>query len=482
MYIGKKYYASAPQIETLNQAQREQLHYATMRVLTEKGLVLQHEGARELLRKNGAIVDGETVYLTRSMVEWALAQAPSGFVLHDRYGEPAMRVEGRNVFFGSGSDTMILFDFETREGKPWTKQQVSDAVRVIDALPNLDFSMSMGLINDVPAEVNTREQYALLVRNTTKPHVVVCDSREDLEDVFNMYVAVRGSKEALRQKPMAAVYNEPTSPLVCTYTAIDKLLLCAEYGVPSNFATGGLAGATTPVTAAGAIVLSNAECLFGLTIHQCHRPGAPFLYGYCNSPMDMRTVQSAYATPLAMRIQMGMSDMARFYNLPCWGEAGESISKVCDEQSALEAGQLLQATALCGCNIVHDVGYMCFGLGFSLEHLVICDEIIDRVKDVMQGVSLAEEDFCLEDILNTRHGGDYLRSKTTRAHMKSLWRSELSDFNPYDVWYAKGASRMGERAHEVVKQLIAEHQPPALPADVDAAIQAIVDAAYAKLK
>ena len=481
MYIGKKYYAATPVFETLNAHQREQIHFATLRVLAEKGLILQHPQAIELLKAHGAQVDGERVCLPRELVEWALQRVPSGFVIFDRNGEAALRTEGRNVYFGSGSDTTLLFDYETREGKRWSKQQMGEAVRVIDALPNLDFTMSMGLIDDVPSAVNKREQYAMMIRNTVKPHVVVCDVTEELEDVFNMYIAVRGSKEALRQKPCAIVYNEPTSPLICTKDAIDKLLLCADYGMPSNFATGGLAGGTTPITAAGSIVLSNAECLFGLTIQQCYRPGAPFLFGYCNSPIDMLTIQSDYATPQALTIQLGMCDMARYYNLPCWGEAGDSISKVCDEQSALEAMQLIQMSALAGCNIIHDVGYMNFGLGFSLEHLVICDEIIDRVKAVMEGVEVTEESLCVEGILAVKPGGDFLRDKVTRAHMRELWRGELSDLNSYSTWWDRGASSMGERAHAKVKKLIAEHQPPALDAAADAQIEAILQAAYAKL-
>jgi trimethylamine--corrinoid protein Co-methyltransferase len=482
MYIGNRYYAHAPVFETLNAHQREQIHFATLRVLAEKGLVLQHPAARELLRGHGALVEEERVYLSRELVEWALKRVPSGFTLYDRDGRAAILAEGRNVYFGSGSDTTLLFDYQTREGKRWSKQQVGEAVRIIDALPHLDFVMSMGLIDDVPAPMVTREQYAMMIRNTVKPHVAVCHNKEDLEDVLRMYAAVRGSKEALRQKPYAIVYNEPTSPLICTKDAIDKLLLCADYGMPATFATGGLAGGTTPITAAGAIVLSNAECLFGLTIQQCYRPGAPLLFGYCNSPLDMLTMQSDYATPLALTIQLGMCDMARYYNLPCWGEAGDSISKVCDEQSALEAAQLIQMSALAGCNIIHDVGYMNFGLGFSLEHLVICDEIIDRTKAVMEGVEVTEESLCLDSILAVKPGGDFLRDKVTRAQMRNLWRGGLSDFNSYSAWWGKGASSMGERAHEKVKKLLAEHMPPPLDPQVDAQIEVILQAAYAKLE
>ena len=289
MYIGKDYYAKTPMYQTLTQHDMDQIHMATMRVLQEKGMVLQHPEAVEMLKKAGAIVkNGDTVLLPRNLVEWAITQAPNGVTIFDRNGEAKLFLEDRNVYFGTGSDTMLLFDYETKEGNDWTKAQMTDAVRLADALPNIDHIMSMGCFRDGELSMIAREQYSTMIKNSTKPHIVVCETREELEDVFQMYIAVRGSKEELRLKPYAVVYNEPTSPLVNTKEAVEKLLLCADYGMPSTYATGGLAGATTPVSAAGAIVLSNAECLFGLVLQQVYKPGAPFIYGYCNSPMDMK--------------------------------------------------------------------------------------------------------------------------------------------------------------------------------------------------
>ena len=478
MYIGKNYYSQAPMYQTLTQHSMDQIHMASMRVLQEKGMVLQHPEAVEMLKKAGATVkNGDQVFMPRSLVEWAIAQAPSGITIFDRNGEPAMFLEDRNVYFGTGSDTLLLFDYETKEGNTWTKEQMTNAVRLADALPNIDHIMSMGCFRDGELSMIAREQYSTMIKNSTKPHVVVCETKEELEDVFNMYIAVRGSKEELRLKPYAVVYNEPTSPLVNTKEAIEKLLLCADYGMPSNYATGGLAGATTPVTAAGTIVLSNAECLFGLVIQQVYKPGSPFVYGYCNSPMDMKTVQSCYALPLALQIQNGMCDMARYYKLPSWGEAGDSCSKICDEQSAMEATQLLQMAAIQGCNLIHDVGYMNFGLGYSLEHLVICDEIISRVKESMKGVEVTEETLSVNSILKVPYNGDFLRDKLTMKSMRSLWTGELSDFNTYQVWQKQDSTTMGQRAHEKVKRLLETHNPKPLDQEIVKAIDDIVDRA-----
>ncbi|MEG1997839.1 MAG: trimethylamine methyltransferase family protein, partial [Clostridiales bacterium] len=59
---------------------------------------------------------------------------------------------------------------------------------------------------------------------------------------------------------------------------------------------------------------------------------------------------------------------------------------------------------------------------------------------------------------------------------------DLSDMNAYSTWFEAGATTMGERAHEKVKKILAEYQPAPLDPQADAAIEAILQAAWAKLK
>ena len=475
MYIGNKYYARDMDYQVLSKGEKEQIHSAACRVLVEQGMMLQHPGAVELLKKAGATVKDENiVYLPVSLVEWAIKQAPSLITLFDRDSRPAMFLEKRNVYYGPGSDTPYLMDYEDKGCHNWRKEDIVNAVKVCDSLENIDFVMSMGIISDVHFAINTREQYAAMIRNTTKPMVVVCDEKDDLEDVFRMFIAVRGSKEELRRKPYAVVYNEPTSPRIHTFTAIDKLILCAEYGVPSNYATGGMAGATTPLSAAGSIVLATAECLFGLVIYQLTNPGGPFVFGTGNSPIDMKTVQSGYALPLGMQIQWGMCDMSHYYDLPSWGEAGHGCAKMIDEQSAIEAMHTLQLAAFHGCNITHDVGYMNFGLGFSLENLVLCDEMISRVKEIMKGVEVNKDTLAVEAIDRVGFGGDFLREKDTLKQARSMWRGELSDFYTFQDWERLGKTSMGERAHKKVKDIIENYKPVSLNQEVDQVIEDIL--------
>lgn len=474
MYLGKTYIGEDNTYATLNPGKLGDVHRASLRVLEEVGMVVKHEGVRNMLIEAGALAEETRVYLTTDMVEQALRSAPSRAVLYDRNGKAAMFLEDRNVYYGPGSDTLHLIDYGSRKRRAWTQKDVTSAVRLCDALEHLDFVMSMGLISDVHRLMNTREQYAAMIRNSVKPQVVVCDTGEDFADVIAMAAAVRGGTEQLAKKPLFALYAEPTSPLVNTEDALDKLLMAAEHRIPTNYAQGGMAGGTTPITVAGTLVLGNAECLFGLVVHQLKNPGAPFIYGFGNAPLDMRSAQSAYAHPVGVQIQGGMCDLGRYYGLPIWGEAGNSSSKIADEQAAMEASQFILLAAKQGVNLCHDVGYVDFGLSFSFEMLAMCNEIIARTKETLKDIPVDPENLAFDVIEKIGPGGNFLKSKQTHAHMKTQWRGELSDFRGYDDWLAGGSLSMAERAHGKVEKILAEYTPESLNADVDAEIEKIL--------
>ena len=114
MYIGKRYYANGPQFSVFGADKAAEIHAASCRVLQEQGMVVKHEGAREMLKAAGALVEGDKVFVSASLVERALKQLPSRITLFDRDGNPAMFLEGRNVYYGTGSDTVNVTDFESR--------------------------------------------------------------------------------------------------------------------------------------------------------------------------------------------------------------------------------------------------------------------------------------------------------------------------------------------------------------------------------
>lgn len=460
---------------TLTTEQIKAIHSASLRILNEAGIVVHHDEALELLNKAGAYTDaGGRTYLSDALVERAIQTAPSRVTVYNRLGEPAMFLEDSNTYFGTGSDTLNYIDPASGERRPWNSGDVAAAVRLIDCLPQLDFVMSNGLLSDVDKRMIYRTQYALMLKNSAKPQVIIAEDKSTVEDIFAMAAAAVGGREKLMHQPLFALYCEPTSPLQFPFESVDKLLSAAELKIPVNFACGALAGASTPVTVAGTVAQANAEALCGLVIHQLKNTGAPFLYGYGDSPLDMRTMQAVYAVPHALLLQGALCDLARFYGLPSWGYAGCSSSKAFDEQAVVEATMFTLMGALQGCNLMHDVFYIESGRTGSLELLVMNNEVISRVRELLRGVNTSPEYMAVEAVKRVGPGGNFLGDEHTVRHFRETWQADTSDFNSYDAWVGSGSKTMGDRIREKIARLTSTHQPVPLPPEAEKEIDKIL--------
>ena len=162
---------------------------------------------------------------------------------------------------------------------------------------------------------------------------------------------LRGGPEELRAKPYFVVYGQPSSPLEHPVDSIDKLLLCADAGIPAIYSPAPLAGGTAPITVAGHVAQGVAESLFGLVMHQLRRPGSPFLTGMGPAVLDMVTAQSSYNAPEYLQSYACFIEMARWLDLPNWGYAGTTDAQVVDAQAGMEIAELTLLSMLLGSNL-----------------------------------------------------------------------------------------------------------------------------------
>jgi len=382
-----------------------------------------------------------------------------------------MLLEGHRVYFGTGSDCLTMLDPYTGEHRKWTTKDICDAYRLCDALPNISFLMSMGIPTDAPENGSMYQwQYAHMFQNTTKPIVFVCDDYDDCAAIIEMAEIVVGGRERHRECPMLLLYSEPTSPLQQSQTAIDKLLLMAERELPVVHSPGPMMGATAPITMAAGLVMSNAEILSALTVHQLKNPGAPFVYGAGLHHMDMSSMQICYASPEFQLTKAAVAQIGRFYGLPTWGYAGCSDAKVMDEQAAAEAMLSVLMAQLSGANLIHDVGYMESGLTTSMEMIVLTDELVALTKHIIKGIEVTDETLGVEMLHRTGPGGNFLTDPMTVKRFRDFWFPSLSDRYTYQDWQARGGLSMGQRINARVRELIEGHTPEPLPAQTISAI------------
>lgn len=184
------------------------IHAAALDILEDCGTVVHHEKSIDLLHRACAYVkDDKHVFIPSGLVESAIRSAPSRVTIYDRNGRPAMFLEGRNVYYGTGSDCPYLLDSLTGERREFLSEDVEDALRLVDALPNIDCTMSNGLAPDFPAELQYQYKYALMIRNSIKPQVITAADKTSLNDIADIAAAVAGGREELSRKPLFALYD-----------------------------------------------------------------------------------------------------------------------------------------------------------------------------------------------------------------------------------------------------------------------------------
>lgn len=469
----------APFFRKLSDDQLSRIHAASLEILERIGVRLHHEHALTLLKKAGAAIgDDGWVRIPSHLVEWALRTAPKRITWANRSGQRVMYLEGRNVYYGPGSDCPNVIDVRTGERRPGTLADVEEAARVLDALPNFDFLMSFCMASDVPQAIADRYQMRALLANATKPILFVTTEAHGAVDAVEMAEIVAGGADALRNNPTCACYINVTSALHHNEEALDKLLFLTRKGIPCTYNPVVLRGANGPITQAGAVALGNAGELAGLVLAQLQREGAPvILTGGTQDMLDMRTTGDTYAAP---ENRVLCVEMAHYYNMPIFGLGGCSDSQRPDQQALMEISLTLLAETLAGSHLIHDVGYLASGMTNSLESIVMADEMINWVKRFMQGVEVSAETLALDVIAEAGPSNNFMGHDHTRAHYREDWYPKLVERRGFENWSAAGAKSFRERAQARALKLSASHRPEPLPADVLAALQRVIDRAAEK--
>jgi trimethylamine--corrinoid protein Co-methyltransferase len=454
-----------PRLCVLSQDQIEQIHLATLEVLERTGVQITHPRALEILHGAGARLEGNRAHIPAWMVEEAIRTAPRRVVLGRRDGTRAVFLEGDKSWFGPSLDCIDYLDPSSGERRRFTSDDCRITATVADALPNYSWVMTIGMAGDVPADIADRVIAKQVLTYCEKPLVFCCKDVNSVRDIYEMYLLAAGSEERFRQAPTVVHYSEPISPLLYYDPAVEKILFCAEKGIPLINYPAPQGGSTAPATFAAEVVQGSAESLSGLVLAQLVRPGAPFIYGAFATVMDMKTTIFSYGAPEMSLMVAAMAQMAQHYGLPFFGTAGCSDSKFPDPQAAAEAAFSCLSSALSGANLIHDSGWLDHGSVASPAYIVLVNEVLHMVNQYMRGLPVNDETLALDLIDRIGPGGHYLQEEHTLEHFREVWYSSLFDRTIYAQWLEAGAKRFEERLREQTEKVM-EHQPAPLPPQV----------------
>lgn len=456
-----------------------QVHTTSLEILEKVGISTNSKRITDILTRNGAEINSDTGHISipSSLVKDALKTTPKEIHLYGR-GQNEMVLERGRVHFGFGGTPLHqLLDMDTGKSRASTKQDVANATRLGDALPNMAFMMAICGATNVPHQTEHLHELEVVFANTEKHVVWALPEATTAKKAIAMATAVAGGGEELKKRPLLSCYSESISPLAFS-TMNEDLVEFATAGLPVFFTGCPMAGLTGPATLIGSYALGNAETLTALTISQLINPGTPFIYGPGIAISDLRTLRFSFAAPEWAMGHIIQSQLAGLYQLPTFGWGGSSDSKMPDSQAGAEAGLMALMSALSGINMIHCCGYLAGSDYGSMEMAVVCDEIAGWIFRVIDGTHVDHESLAVDVIKDVGSTGSYLKHKHTFAHLKKeVFTPKLFDRYNEPVWAQKGRKDIREVAKDRVKKILSEHTPKPLSDDVKATLRSIVQTA-----
>ncbi|MCP4251385.1 MAG: hypothetical protein GY778_30485, partial [bacterium] len=301
-----------------------------------------------------------------------------------------------------------------------------------------------------------------------KPVVTGAFTIAAFEMIRDLQLAVRGDKEALAAKPLTVLSCCPTAPLKWSDVTSQNVVDCARWGIPVEFISMPLAGFVAPVTLAGSLVQHTAETLSGVVISQLTRPGAPMLYGGSPAIFDVRYETTPMGAVETMMLDCAYNEIGKHLGLPTQAYIALSDAKQLDAQAGLESSMGATLASLAGINNISGPGMLDFESCFSLEKLVLDNEICGMTLRMLRGIE-PKDDFPalprFQELLRDQH---LLISKHTRQHLRSehLFPGPVIDRANRSRWLEEGGQTLRERAARQVDGHLSEYEPSRLADDV----------------
>jgi len=457
----------------LSDSTADLVHEKSVEILLEVGFCVPESGALTRLEAAGFPIDRDSqmVRVPKALLDEALRTLPRDVALYNRAGEQPIPFQQGSCFMGAGTPVNVL-DLGAGERRSATRQDVCNLVTLQDYLTEVDIVRPTVTATD-QGECSDLVEIAELLRRTEKPVVHRVLSAERVDAAFQMLTAVAGGENSFRDHPNFATLYCPISPGYFTPQNVRCMLRWAAHGVPITLLSMAMGGASAPATLLGELVVINTDVLAWIVALQILHPGTPLLYGSVSAVLDMRTGLLPLGAPERGLINSGAAAMARYYGIPAMCGGLSSDAKQLDAQAGYEKALTAVPLLLEGAEIIYGIGAIDAGATISYTQMVLDDELAAGLRRMMEGITLHDLDEEVALIKSNTPRGNFLKEKHTRRTFREHWQPGILSRDAYEAWEAKGET-IEERCRQKAQDILEQHKPGRLPADVEAELERIV--------
>jgi len=472
-------------VKVLSQDEMGMVHEKALELLKKRGIVFESDDTIETFRKHGARVENHTVFLEKELVEKCIAQCPGTFRLEALNPQKSVTV-GEGLLVHPAGGEVYISDDKGQRRTP-TLKDFADLQKVYQACDNIDIAGFQPLS---PMDVNERVKglYCVLssMQNSDKPILspMELDTVEQKEECLELFEIAFGQKGYLENHYVTWHAVCSNSPFFYSNFACEGIKVYAEHNQPVIIVSAPMTGITSPVYLYSTVILTVAESLAGLVYAQLVKPGVPVVASASLTYGNLRYAAWECASPdTALMLGAVVQMFKDFYHLPTRAQTGVTSSKIIDYQAGMETMQSFLFTALAGVNLTsQSVGTLANLLASSLEKTVLDDEMIGRVRYIINGMNTDPKSIGMDELLNAKPCQDFLTSESTLMHLRDGWQPSVSDWRSFDAWEQDGMQDVVEAARKKVELILANAPETLLDAEQEKAMKDYIAKVESKTK
>jgi len=434
--------------ELLDDEALHRIDGAAVRLLTDSGCRIAHEGLLEMLEAAGCRIERSAMrcYFPEKLVRDAIEH------LGGRCGEgvriplgwsPQQRLR-------HGGSFPHLLDWPGGERRPATRQDVVDMARMAHVLDEFETVGKVLTCSEVDQRIEPLWATLQLAQITDK-HIGGTEVlRADIIEPLVRMAEVTSGRAG--DTSLVGECDYFVSPLIFEPTQAECFLAKRRFGMRNMPGSMAISGLSAPVTIAGTVAVAAAELMAGWVLGYVVNPEIEAAGIVCTGSLDMRTMAACFASPEALlqdvatvqicRRLYGITVIAAIDYVDC---KRPGIEAAFQKMYPLIAAPLGTGRGLCS------TGLLSAGMAYSpLQHMLDA-EMSKAVERFWSGFEVTEETIAAELIEKIVRSDEtnFLATEHTTSHFRSeQWYPRWFDRS---LWQGEPFERESE--HEMLKRI-----------------------------
>ena len=425
---------------------------------------LPDDMADRVLRRGAWRRSDGRVCFPANTVHAALGRAAKSVLLPGQDAKHDLTIGGGRVHIGTGGAAVQVLDSASGQYRDSTLLDLYNLMRVLEASDNIHYGVrpvvARDLTDDLTQDINTA--FACM-KATSKPIGVSFSDAAHVPMVVDMFDMALGGAGAFAERPFCmGVIVHVVPPLRYAAEGVAMIEAALHAGMIPQICSAGQAGATSPVTLAGALAQGLAECLAGLMVIDTIREGAPCIYAFMPFISDLRTGAMSGGGGEAAIANAAAAQLLAHVGLPSTVSAGMTDSKLVDAQAGYEKGYTVALAGHAGADMINlSVGMLGSIMVASPEAMVIDDDMCGAILRSIRGIDVCDGTLDLDSIERVvTSEGHYLGEAETLARMKTDYvYPALADRQSVSDWLDSGGATVWDRACLKVQDILRSDPP-----------------------